>query len=107
MRDVPGREPPCNASPARVHWYRAELGASRGYARAKAGRPGLCYTAAEHLYDARPYLQKELVDEADREAFLEQERHLLYVACTRARERERLVVTYSGTPSRWVVAPGG
>ncbi|KYF78509.1 hypothetical protein BE20_24260 [Sorangium cellulosum] len=51
------------------------------------------------------YLQKELVDEADREAFLEQERHLLYVACTRA--RERLVVTYAGTPSRWVVAPGG
>jgi superfamily I DNA/RNA helicase len=56
--------------------------------------------------DAVPlaYLQKELVDEADREAFLEQERHLLYVACTRA--RERLVVTYSGTPSRWVGAPG-
>ncbi|KYF94069.1 hypothetical protein BE17_53430 [Sorangium cellulosum] len=51
------------------------------------------------------YLQKDLVDEADREAFLEQERHLLYVACTRA--RERLVVTYSGTPSRWVVEPGG
>ncbi|WP_437578083.1 3'-5' exonuclease [Sorangium sp. So ce887] len=51
------------------------------------------------------YLQKELVDEADREAFLEQERHLLYVACTRA--RERLVVTYAGTPSRWVGAPGG
>jgi superfamily I DNA/RNA helicase len=54
--------------------------------------------------DAVPlsYQQKELVDEADREAFLEQERHLLYVACTRA--RERLVVTYSGTPSRWVGA---
>lgn len=50
------------------------------------------------------YQMKELVDEADREAFLEQEQHLLYVACTRA--RERLVVTYSGTPSRWVAAPG-
>jgi superfamily I DNA/RNA helicase len=56
--------------------------------------------------DAVPlaYLQKELVDEADREAFLEQERHLLYVACTRA--RERLAVTYSGAPSRWVEALG-
>ena len=39
----------------------------------------------------------ELVDEADRAAFVEQERQLLYVACTRA--RERLFVTYSGRPS--------
>ena len=37
------------------------------------------------------------VDEADRVAFVEQERQLLYVACTRA--RERLFVTYSGRPS--------
>jgi len=45
-------------------------------------------------------VQRELVDEADKEAFIEQERQLLYVACTRA--RERLVVTYSGKGSRWV-----
>jgi len=39
----------------------------------------------------------ELVDEANRAVFIEQERQLLYVACTRA--RERLLVTYSGKPS--------
>lgn len=50
------------------------------------------------------YTQKDMVDEADREAFLEQERQLLYVACTRA--RERLVVTYTGKPSRWVAGEG-
>ena len=44
---------------------------------------------------------KGLEDEADREAFLEQERHLLYVAFTRA--RERLLVTYAGKPSRWLI----
>jgi hypothetical protein len=38
----------------------------------------------------------EMVDEADRAAFVEQERQLLYVACTRA--RERLFLTYSGRP---------
>jgi len=42
----------------------------------------------------------ELVDEADRAVFIEQERQLLYVACTRA--RERLLVTYSGNPSRFL-----
>ncbi|HOW77257.1 MAG TPA: hypothetical protein P5102_11405 [Candidatus Competibacteraceae bacterium] len=41
----------------------------------------------------------ELVDEADRAVFIEQERQLLYVACTRA--REQLLVTYSGKPSRF------
>ncbi|MGB4845312.1 MAG: 3'-5' exonuclease [Ferruginibacter sp.] len=41
----------------------------------------------------------ELVDEADRAVFIEQEWQLLYVACTRA--RERLLVTYSGEPSRF------
>ena len=46
------------------------------------------------------YAQKELADDADRDVFLEQERQLLYVACTRA--RERLMVTYAGKPSRWV-----
>ena len=44
----------------------------------------------------------DMVDEADRAAFVEQERQLLYVACTRA--RERLVVTYSGEPSRFLLS---
>lgn len=48
------------------------------------------------------YAQKELVDDADRESFIEQERHLLYVAATRA--RERLLLTYSGKPSRAIQA---
>lgn len=46
------------------------------------------------------YAQKELVDEADKEVFAEQERHLLYVAGTRA--RERLLLSYSGKPSRLI-----
>lgn len=46
------------------------------------------------------YGMKDLVDDADREAYIEQERNLLYVACTRA--RERLLVTYTGKPSSWV-----
>lgn len=46
------------------------------------------------------YAQKDLVDEGDREAFLEQERQLLYVASTRA--RERLLLTCSGQPCRWI-----
>src|SRR5690606_15553010 len=40
-------------------------------------------------------------DGADREEFVEQERHLLYVACTRARERLR--VTWSGEGCEWLV----
>ena len=32
-------------------------------------------------------LLDRLSDPADRDAFIEQEKHLLYVACTRARER--------------------
>lgn len=39
-------------------------------------------------------------DEADRDAFVEQERRLLYVACTRA--RERLLLTHSGPKSRFL-----
>lgn len=48
-----------------------------------------------------PYLHEMLEpigDEAGRKAFVEQERQLLYVACTRA--RERLVVSYAGKGSR-------
>jgi superfamily I DNA/RNA helicase len=41
-----------------------------------------------------------LTDKVDRDAFMEQERHLLYVACTRA--RERLLVTHSGPKSRFL-----
>ena len=43
----------------------------------------------------------DMVDEADKAAFVEQERQLLYVACTRA--RERLLVTYSGEPSQFLL----
>jgi superfamily I DNA/RNA helicase len=39
-------------------------------------------------------------DTADREEFVEQERHLLYVACTRARERSR--VSWSGEGCQWL-----
>ncbi len=46
------------------------------------------------------YAQKDVVDDADRETFVEQERHLLYVAATRA--RERLLMSYSGKPSRLI-----
>ena len=46
------------------------------------------------------YGQRELVDDADRETFAEQERHLFYVASTRA--RERLLISYSGKASRFV-----
>jgi len=37
---------------------------------------------------------------SEREEFVEQERHLLYVACTRARERLR--VTWSGQACEWL-----
>jgi superfamily I DNA/RNA helicase len=39
-------------------------------------------------------------DEGDRQEFTEHERHLLYVACTRARERLR--VTWSGAGCQWL-----
>lgn len=39
-------------------------------------------------------------DEGDRQEFIEHDRHLLYVACTRARERLRL--SWSGSVSDWV-----
>lgn len=43
------------------------------------------------------FLRAMQVDDADKEAFEKQERSLLYVACTRA--RERLVITYKGRRS--------
>lgn len=43
-----------------------------------------------------------LRDAADREAFIEQERHLLYVACTRASSRLR--VTWSREGCEWLSA---
>jgi len=46
------------------------------------------------------YAARDLVDDADRDAFEDQERHLLYVACTRA--RERLFLTHAGKRSRWL-----
>lgn len=48
----------------------------------------------------RASVLSEMVDEADRAVFIEQDRQLLYVACTRA--RERLFVTYSGKPSQFL-----
>ncbi len=41
-----------------------------------------------------------LTDPVDQQDVLEQERQLLYVACTRA--RERLIVTYTGKPSEFL-----
>ena len=46
------------------------------------------------------YALKDMADDADKDAFLEQERQLLYVACTRA--RERLLVSFAGKPCRWL-----
>jgi mRNA-degrading endonuclease RelE of RelBE toxin-antitoxin system len=48
-----------------------------------------------------PFALREQEDDADKEAFLAQERQLLYVACTRA--RERLLITYTGSASRFLV----
>jgi superfamily I DNA/RNA helicase len=44
-----------------------------------------------------PAVVNGAVDDADREALIEQERNLLYVACTRA--RDRLLVSWVGKPS--------
>lgn len=43
----------------------------------------------------------ECPDESERRAFIEQEQNLLYVACTRA--RERLLVTCTGEPSTFLL----
>jgi hypothetical protein len=43
----------------------------------------------------------ECVDEVDRQMVTEQEGHLLYVACTRA--REQLLLTYAGAPSVFLI----
>jgi superfamily I DNA/RNA helicase len=53
--------------------------------------------------DAIPYAPVIPADEADARPFLEQERCLLYVACSRA--RERLMVSWTGIPSRFLPAP--
>jgi hypothetical protein len=52
--------------------------------------------------DALPlsFVLRSLPDDADGAAFVEQERQLLYVACTRA--RDRLLVTYTGKPSEFI-----
>jgi superfamily I DNA/RNA helicase len=52
--------------------------------------------------DAIPYAPVIPADEADARPFLEQERCLLYVACSRA--REPLMVSWTGTPSRFLPA---
>ncbi|MEY4546752.1 MAG: hypothetical protein RL685_2947, partial [Pseudomonadota bacterium] len=46
------------------------------------------------------HVASRIRDRADREEFIEHERHLLYVACTRARELLR--VTWSGQPCEWL-----
>lgn len=43
-----------------------------------------------------------LTDASDRDAFVEQERSLFYVACTRA--RDRLMISHAGVPSRFIDA---
>ncbi len=43
----------------------------------------------------------KIADAVEREDFIEQERHLLYVACTRA--RERLMVTWTGRGAKWLL----
>jgi superfamily I DNA/RNA helicase len=50
--------------------------------------------------DTIPYAQAIPEDETDARSFIEQDRCLLYVACSRA--RERLAVTWAGTPSRFL-----
>lgn len=50
-------------------------------------------------FPCQPELQK-LEDPLEREAFVKQERQLLYVACTRA--RERLWISCAGKPSRFL-----
>jgi superfamily I DNA/RNA helicase len=50
--------------------------------------------------DTIPYAHALPMDETDARAYLEQERCLLYVACSRA--RERLTVSWAGTPSRFL-----
>jgi superfamily I DNA/RNA helicase len=53
--------------------------------------------------DTIPYAGAIPADERDARSFLDSERCLLYVACSRA--RERLAVTWTGTPSRFLPAP--
>jgi superfamily I DNA/RNA helicase len=53
--------------------------------------------------DTIPYASAIPDDETDARAFIEQERCLLYVACSRA--RERLAVSWAGTASRFLPAP--
>jgi hypothetical protein len=53
-------------------------------------------------YDVLPpaYVLRELADDADRDELVEQERQLLYVAATRA--RERLLMSHTGKPTRFL-----
>ncbi|HYF86176.1 3'-5' exonuclease [Azospirillum sp.] len=49
-----------------------------------------------------PAALKTTADEAERQSIVEQEQHLLYVACTRA--RDRLLITYTGEPTVFLTA---
>jgi superfamily I DNA/RNA helicase len=53
-------------------------------------------------YDVLPpaYVLREQADDSDREESVEQERQLLYVAVTRA--RERLLVSHTGRATRFL-----
>ncbi len=53
-------------------------------------------------YDALPpaHVLREQADDADRDELIEQERQLLYVAATRA--RERLLLSHSGKATRFL-----
>jgi superfamily I DNA/RNA helicase len=53
-------------------------------------------------YDLLPlaHVLREQADDADRDEQIEQERQLLYVAATRA--RERLLLSHTGKPTRFL-----
>ncbi len=50
------------------------------------------------------HVLKRLSSDADRQEFIDKERHLFYVACTRA--RERLIITSTGPTSHFLAQPG-
>src|SRR5690606_6150048 len=54
----------------------------------------------EEKYIPNEFVLGQKDDEADKAAFVEQERNLLYVACTRA--REHLLITSAGRQSRFL-----
>ena len=58
--------------------------------------------ACDTAHIPEPYGLSQLHDPADRKAYIEHERNLLYVACTRA--RERLLISWTGAPAKGLLA---